>query len=423
MNFCTLTKDEYRTFLDGNPMTSFMQTVEMSELKEELGSKAHFVGVKENGQIIAGSMILEDTTVFNKKMFYAPRGLITDYHNKNLLEFFTNELKKYIKKHGGFILIIDPNVLYRVRTPEGELYPDDNPDDESVENLKALGYRHFGFNKYFESRQVRWCCRYTLDKPYEEKKAAFSKSTRKNIDFCIKKGLTVKEGTIDDLQVMTEIFEITSKRRDFFSRSLEYYQKMYKHMKDLMTIYIAYLDPETYLNHTLALLESAKADYENILHKIEKNSSSVGERILNNKNEAQRLISKYEKELEKAEQFKAQNPDGKAIGCLLSLKSGDEYLTLSSGVLYEYRQFTPKYLMYQHHIEDAYRDGFKYCNFYGITGDFNPENSYYGIYEFKKGFRAEVTEYIGEFELPVTGFYRVYKMLKKVKGFLNHGTD
>ena len=417
MKFCVLTADEYREFLKGNPQASFMQTVELSELKKESGSKIHFVGVKENGVIVAGSMILEDKSILNQKQFYAPRGLIVDYHNKELLKFFTEELKKYIKKHGGFILTIDPNVLYRIRTSEGELLENDNPNDEAVNNLIDLGYKHYGFNIYLDALQVRWCCRFELDEDYETKKVKFSKQTRKNINSCIKKGLLVKEGTIDDLQVMAEIFETTSKRRNFFYRSLEYYQRMYKHMKDLMTIYVAYLDPDIYYEHTQSLLDNAKNNYENVLQKIEK--LTAGDRLLNQKEEAERQVAKYEKELEKAEQFKKENPDGKAIGCLLSLRSGDEYLTLSSGVLMEYRQFTPKYLMYEHHIKEAYKEGFKYCNFYGITGDFNPENEYYGIYEFKKGFKPDVTEYIGQFELKISPFYDVYKLLKKIKGQIN----
>lgn len=414
MKFCVLTAEEYREFLKNNEQASFMQTVELSELKKEYGSKVHFVGIKKDGVTVAGSMILEDKTILNQSQFYAPRGLIVDYGNKELLAFFTKELKNYIKKHGGFILTIDPNVLYRVRTSDGEIIPDDKPNDEAVNNLIDLGYKHFGFNIYLDALQARWCCRFELDEDYETKKAKFSKQTRKNINSCIKKGLMVKEGTIDDLKVMAEIFESTSKRRNFFHRSLDYYQKMYKHMKDLMTIYVAYLDPDIYYGHTESLLSNAKKNYEGVLKKLEK--LEVGERLLNQKEEALRQIEKYEKELKKAEDFKKENPDGKAVGCLLSLRSGNEYLTLSSGVLMEYRQFTPKYLMYEHHIKEAYKEGFKYCNFYGISGDFNPENEYYGIYEFKKGFKPNVTEYIGQFELKITPFYDVYKFLKNIKG-------
>ena len=129
-------------------------------------------------------------------------------------------------------------------------------------------------------------------------------------------------------------------------------------------------------------------------------------------------IEKYEKELEKATKFKEENPNGKDIGCLLSLRSGNEYLTLSSGVLAEYKQFTPKYLMYEHHIKEAYKEGFEYCNFYGITGDFNPNGKYYGIYEFKKGFGGNVIEYIGQFDLKTSNFYYIYKGLKRIKKWI-----
>ena len=141
----------------------------------------------------------------------------------------------------------------------------------------------------------------------------------------------------------------------------------------------------------------------------------VGNKLINDKELALKQISKYENELEKAKKFKEEYPNGKDIGCLLSLRSGNEYLTLSSGILADYKEFTPKYLMYEHHIKEAYKEGFKYCNFYGITGDFNPKGKYYGIYEFKKGFGGNVIEYIGEFDLKVSLFYNIYRLLKKIK--------
>ena len=416
MEFCVLTEDEYSKFLNSHPMASFMQTVELSNLKKEFGSTIHFIGVKEKNKIIAGTMMIEDSTILNKKMFYAPRGLIVDYHDKQLLSYFTKEIKKYIKSHDGFILTIDPNVIYRVRNNDGTINPDRSADDTSINNLIDLGYKHHGFNLYLDTMQARWCCLFELNEDYESKKVKFSKSTRKNIDFCQKKGLMVREGSIDDLTVMSEIFEATSKRRDFFSRSLDYYQKMYKHMKELMTIYIAYLDPNIYYEHTLNLLNEAKNNYQVVLNKME--HDMVGNKLLSQKEMYSKQIDKYENELKKAEKFKKDFPNGKDIGCLLSLKSGNEYLTLSSGVLADYKEFTPKYLMYEHHIKDAYKNGFKYCNFYGITGDFDPKGKYYGIYEFKKGFNCDVIEYIGQFELKVSRFYLIYKFLKRIKSLI-----
>ncbi len=413
MVFKALNEDEFRSFIKDNPYASFMQTPELAHLKEKYGSKVHYVGVLEDNKILAASLLLEDTTILKKKMFYAPRGLMVDYNNYELLSFFTSEVKKYIKNNKGFMLTIDPNVIYRKRTSDGEIDPNNKANDEAINNLKKLGYRHHGFNLYLDTKQARWCYLLELDEDYEEKKKKFSKSTRKNIESCIKKGLSVREGTIDDLKTMQEIFEITSKRKDFFSRNLSYYQNMYENMHDLMTIYIAYLEPNTYYNHTYELLNNAKENLKSIEEKMK--SDMVGAKLTNQREVALKQIEKYEKEMEKAVDFRNNYPNGKDIGCLLSLRSGNEYLTLSSGILADYKEFTPKYLMYEHHIKEAYKEGFKYCNFYGITGDFNPKGKYYGIYEFKKGFGGNVIEYIGEFDLKVSLFYNVYRILKRIK--------
>ena len=414
MEFKILKREEYKEFSEAHEQESFLQTVELGDLKEELGNIVHYVGVTNEGKLVGAALLLEEKSIMGKKTFYSPRGLLIDYNNLELLKFFVEELKKYIKKHKGFMLTIDPNVVYRVRSSEGEILDDDKDrNDTLVDNLKSIGFTHFGFNTYLEALQVRWEYRLKLDRPYEEISKDFSKSTRKNIESCYKKGLLVRRGKIEDLPSMEEIFESTSKRKDFFSRSLEYYQKMYKHMHNLMTIYIAYLDPDIYLNHTQSLLDEEKKNREQLDEKLK--NCCVGPKLQHQIELSDNAISKYSEELEKAKKFKEENPNGKDVGVLLSMKSGDEYLTLSSGILEEYKNFTPKYALYDYHIKDAYAMGYKYVDFYGITGDFDKSNKYYGIYEFKKGFNGNVVELVGQFTLPVTGFYKFYKTLKNIK--------
>ena len=414
MEFKILKREEFKKFSEEHEQESFLQTVELGDLKEELGNIVHYVGVTNKGKLVGATLLLEEKSIMGKKTFYAPRGFLIDYNNLELLKFFTEELKKYIKKHKGFMLTIDPNVIYRVRSSEGEILNDDkDKNDTLVENLKSLGFTHFGFNTYLEALQVRWEYRLKLDRPYEEISKDFSKSTRKNIESCYKKGLLVRRGKIEDLPSMEEIFESTSKRKDFFSRSLDYYQKMYKHMHDLMTIYIAYLDPDIYLKHAQGLLDEEKKNREQLDEKLK--SCCVGPKLQHQIELSDNAINKYSEELEKAKKFKEEYPNGKDVGVLLSMKSGNEYLTLSSGILEEYKNFTPKYALYDYHIKDAYEMGYEYVDFYGITGDFDKSNKYYGIYEFKKGFNGNVVELVGQFTLPVTGFYKFYKTMKTIK--------
>lgn len=413
LEFTELSKEEYKKFYDKHPQASFMQSIELGNLKEELGDISHYLGIKKDKKVVAATLILEEPSILGYKSFYAPRGFLIDYHDKDLLAFFTKNIKEYVKKKKGFRIIIDPNLIYRTRNNDGSIMEPDNKDEESFNNLVNLGYKHFGFNTYIETLQVRFGVRLKLDKPYEELKKNFSKSTRKNIDACYKKGLQVRHGTIEDLDSMTELFDSTAKRKDFHSRSLEYYKKMYKHMKNLMTIYIAYIDPDVYLKNAKLNLEEEEKKNKEIEEKFKKDM--VGSKLKNQKEVSDNLIKKYKEELKLAEEFKKENPNGKDIAALLSLKSGKEYLTLTSGSLEEYRKFTPKYAMYDNHIKDAYEMGFEWIDFYGISGCFEKGDSFYGIYEFKKGFGGNVTEFIGQFDLKVSLMYNIYNVLKKIK--------
>ena len=125
MKFKVLTESEFKNFSETHENESFMQTVELGHLKEELGDKVYYLGALEGKKIVAATLLLEEKSVLNKKTFYAPRGFLIDYKNIKLLEFFTNEIKKFIKEKKGFMLTIDPNVIYRMRTSEGELMEND----------------------------------------------------------------------------------------------------------------------------------------------------------------------------------------------------------------------------------------------------------------------------------------------------------
>ena len=62
MKFEVLNEEEYNDFLKTNEQTSFMQTIELGNLKKEYGQKVHLVGIKENKRIVAASLLLETKT-------------------------------------------------------------------------------------------------------------------------------------------------------------------------------------------------------------------------------------------------------------------------------------------------------------------------------------------------------------------------
>ncbi|MDD6224252.1 MAG: peptidoglycan bridge formation glycyltransferase FemA/FemB family protein [bacterium] len=413
MRFETLTEEEFRNFAKNHEQASFFQTVETAKLRSIYGSKIHFVGVKRREKIVAATMLTETITFLGKKTFYAPRGFLIDYHDLVLLKFFTEELKKYLKDKNPLQIKIDPNVLYQMRANDGSVMEQSEKDDLTIRNLKQVGFQHYGFNTDFIYTQSRWNVRLELNQGYEELKKRFSKSTRKNIDATYDKGVRIRKGTFADLESMEDILIKTAERKQFEARSLEYYKDMYQCLGSMMNIYIAYLDGDIYVNSTKALLDKEETHLKEILDKMKKDM--VGNKLKNQKETSERLIEKLKKELEEAIAFQKENPKGKDIGVLISVESGLEYITLYSGILVEYKKFTPKYLMYDAHIRDAYTKSIPYVNFYGISGVFDPKDKDYGMFEFKRGFGGNVVELIGEFSCPMSFCYYLYIGLRNIK--------
>lgn len=412
MEFVELTDKEFEKFVQNHEQASYMQSLDLKKFKENNNIKCYIVGVKDKNKVVAATLMYSIGTFMKKKRFYSSRGFIIDYNNMELLTFFVDKIKEYIKKNNGMSLTIDPNIIYRTRSSNGEII-DDNANDKVIDNLKKLGFTHFGFNNYFETMQVRWVYRLELKDTYEELKNNFIKSTRKNVEATYNNGVQIRIGNVEDIKSLSAIFKETAERDQFNTKSYEYYKSMFESMPNNIKVYMAYIDPNLYVSKTEEKLENEKANNKDIEEKMK--TGMVGSKLLNKKEVSDKLIEKYTEELKEAKNMVKEHPDGVDIGALISMKSGTDYISLSSGTLTQYKKFYPKYALYDAHIKDAYEMGFKYVNFYGIAGDFDPSNKYYGIYEFKKGFNGNVVEYIGEFTLPVTSTYKTFKTLRKIK--------
>lgn len=412
MEFVELTEKEYRSFIKTNELLSFLQLPEIGALRHSYGTEVKYLGVKDDDKVLAASMFFV-LKRYSRKTYYAPKGFLIDYKNKKLVKLYTEELVKYAKKDKAIMIKMEPNIDYQKRDIDGNPYPNGETADWLINELKDLGYIHYGFNTDILTTQSRWNFRLTLDVPYEELETHFSKSTRKNIEATYKKGISVRKAKEEDLESMEDILIKTAERKGFKARDLEYYKRMYKYLGDNVVFYIAYLDPNKYFECSELNLKEAQAKLDEVHHKME--VDMVGEKLRNQEANALKQVSKCEEELDKAKEFMKDNPDGKDIGVLISVKSGNEYLTLYSGYLTEYARFTPKYATYNEHIKDAYKFKMKYVNFYGISGIFDPKDKNYGMYEFKRGFGGEVQELVGEFTYPVSWVYYIHHVLRKMK--------
>ena len=428
MKLVSLSKEEFKKYVDKHPQITFHQTEEWANLKKVHGWEAHYIGLKEENKIKAAALLLsKNIPVIKKKMFYSPRGFLIDYNDYDLLKEFTDKIKEYAKKEKGIFIKIDPYVEYQERDNDGNIVEDGYNNKKSVDNLIKLGYKFFGFNTMQDTLQPRWMHVIEIDGRSEEEvqKDMESKTRqilRKNEKSCIK----THEITRDELPVFKSIMEHTGDRRDFIDRPLSYYEAMWDNLYDsgILKILIADIDFNEYEKNTIKEKEEIENSLKDRIYKHDNNLLKMNEKKYESTNKQDKdSIERLEKQVEKIKNYKKEYGDKKTLGTILFLIYGNEVLSLFGGTDDNLLQFQSAYSVHYAGIKYAIDHKYKRYNFYGITGDFRKENPLYGLYLFKKSFGGHVVELIGEYDLVVSNFwYKTYKLafkayhtLKKIK--------
>ena len=423
-----ISEDEFEEYAKTNNEITFYQTKYWANLKKKNNWRPHYVGLKKENQILAASLILsKEVPIIKKNMFYAPRGFLIDYKDKKLLETFTKGLKDYAKKEHAIFVKIDPYVEYKERDNNGDIVKDGIDNSITVDNLKELGYKHFGFNLMQDTLQPRWMhVIETENKSLEEVEKDMESKTRQILRKNERSGIKTREITKEEIPIFKDIMQHTSDRREFIDRPLSYYENMWDALHDagILKILIAEIDFVEFEKNTQEELEKNKQDLKSRIYKKEHNILKMNEKKYEQHNKQnEKEIDRLEKQLENIKGYKEQYGDKKILGGILFLIYQNEVLSLLGGTLDDVMKFQSAYTVHFAGIKYAVEHHYKRYNFYGITGDFRKENPLYGLYLFKKSFGGHVVELIGEFDYVISPFwfhtyniaFKLYHTLKNLK--------
>ena len=409
---------------------SFHQTKGWAKLKSHNGWSHYVVGLyDEKKKLTAAALLLaKEVPIIKKYMFYSPRGFLINYHDLALLKTFTEEIKSFVKERKGIFIKIDPYVMYKQRDLNGDLVKEGIDNSDTVNNLKELGYKHFGFNLMQDTLQPRWMHTITVEgKNVEEIMKDMDPKTRQILRKNERLGVKVREITRDELPVFKDIMQHTGERREFIDRPLSYYENMWDSLHDegILKILIAEVDFDEEIKNT----EEEIAEFEESIKarkkQYEDKSKPMNEKKYHAKQEFEKNeIKRLKKNIEKYEDMKEKYGKKPILGGILFLIYGNEVLSLYGGSKEELMSFQSAYTLHFAGIKYAIANGYKRYNFYGITGDFSSNNPLLGLYLFKKSFGGQVVELIGEFDLIISPFwYRAYKIsyslyhkIKNIKG-------
>ncbi len=404
MEFCTLNEKEFRKFLNNSPERTFLQTPEIGKLREKMGWSVEYLGVKHNKKIVAATMMASIKRYFGFREFYAPRGFLLDYNDKNLLNYFTEEIKKYVKENRGYVFRIDPYVMNVERDINGNIVEGGIDNSNIHSTLLELGYRKV---KKKDLKQVDWM--YVLDvfgKNEGELLNNMKANTRNTIRKTMKSGIEIVELKKDELSIFYKIMEETGKRKSFSVREKKYFELMYDMFYDRGEI--KYLVARLNLTKYIESLNKEKEDYVDSLSKISESKKNAGKKKAINE-----AIDGLSRRIEIAEAIYKKDGNIINLSASMFLLTQPEVVYLSSGNYEKYLFFNAQYLIQWHMIKYALNNGFKRYNFYGISGNFDKNSEEYGVYEFKTGFGGKVVELIGEYEYPTSFIYKFMRLLHK----------
>lgn len=219
-----LNEKEYQEFLEKHEKSHYCQSREWAKVKSDWKNEVIIVRDK-SGKIKASlSLLIRKLPITNSSIMYAPRGPVCDLDDEDSFKKLIEEADKLAKKYKAFMLKMDPDILAS--------------NTEFKEMAKKYGFKIEGKIKDTNTLlQPRFVFRLDIKgKTEEEVFNSFHSKTRYNIRLAGKRGVTLREGTKENLDEFQAIMETTGDRDGFYIRKKEYFENIYdnfdeKHLK------------------------------------------------------------------------------------------------------------------------------------------------------------------------------------------------
>ena len=204
---------EWDEFVAAHPHGSILQTTNWARLKSRFGWTSYRVWVRDEGKLIAGAQILFKSAAFRMvKMGYIPHGPLVDWDNKDAVEALMSQLDWAIYEHRAGILKFEPFLLQ---------------GDGAVEHWQAAS-QQYDLRTDTDTIQPPRTMLIDIAPTEEEVLASFRSKTRYNIRLSAKKGITVREGTAEDIPTFNQMLQVTGERNEFGVHSADYYRAAYE---------------------------------------------------------------------------------------------------------------------------------------------------------------------------------------------------
>ena len=386
MKFLTDIKNEkYTEFIKSHKHGNMMQAIEWSAIKNTWGAVRVAVS-DDKDNIIATAQVLT-----RKGLWYVPRGPILDYNNKELLEFFLTNLKKFAKTKQAKLVKLDiPVAVKDERLTNFKDVDVDYSNDELIKTFKSYGYNHKGFSLDMSSTiQPRFNTVTKLEQPVPD---LFSKDTRRLIRDADKKFVEVRRCGKENLDDFLFTLACTEKRKNISLRGREYFENLLDTFGDNALLYISYINVEKALKECYNRKENLEKEIEELGEKSPKKKRTLEEQVAG----TDKLIALFNG-LEIEDKSKDQ-----VISAAITIAYGNHAEIIYAGMNEDFAKLPAQYKVFSDTMKKAQEMGISEVSMGGIEGSLNDS-----LLGFKSKFSPNIVEYYGEFDLVISHVFNL----------------
>ncbi len=205
-----------------------LQSWQWGQEKARLGwQPTTYVWRDGRGLVQAAALILLRTVAtggfaLQPRLLYAPKGPLLDWSNASLRSIVLNDLQTYTHKQGAIFIKIDPDVRLGTGIPGSTAAVEDANGALVKAELDQRGWRFSG-----EQIQFRNTVQIDLTVAEDELLARMKQKTRYNINLAQRKGVQVRLGGLEDLDLLFQMYAETSVRDGFVIRDRNYYHSVW----------------------------------------------------------------------------------------------------------------------------------------------------------------------------------------------------
>jgi lipid II:glycine glycyltransferase (peptidoglycan interpeptide bridge formation enzyme) len=349
-----ISADDHLAFLRSRPSASFLQCPSWAEVKREWGHE-NIGWYDDAGSLVgAGLVLLRQVPKVKKFLAYLPEGPVLDWATDDLAGWL-NPMVEHLRGRGAFGVRMGPPVALRrwsaatlkaaIAGGSAKRLTDVPPDvDEPagrrvVEALASLGWQAPDADGGFSAGQPSFVFQVPLaGRSQDELLAGFNQLWRRNIKKAAKSGVVVELGSVEDLPAFHTLYLETAARDGFTGRPLSYFEQMWSAM--------AAEDADRFVLY----------------------------------------LARHE---------------GDLVAATTLVRVGEHAWYSYGASSTEKRDVRGSNAIQWQMMRDSAAAGATVYDLRGITDTLDPDDSHFGLIQFKLGTGGEAVEYVGEWDLPL----------------------